>query len=142
VAATLHPAFLKTPSAVETYRSRRSGFRVGHRFKVAEDNARQGALDVGKQPMLEPACLAFDVATNTACFETYDGECLMPALRPGDIVVIDNLSCHKTLRDNLSCHETAEVVRLINSAGAEVRYLPHTALTSTRFTLRACLTAQ
>jgi transposase len=60
------------------------------------------------------ACLAFDGATNTACFETYIGECLAPTLRPGDIVVMDNLSCHKT----------AEVARLIAAAGAEVRYLP------------------
>jgi len=60
------------------------------------------------------ACLAFDGATDTACFETYVERCLVPALRPGDIVVMDNLSCHKT----------AEVARLIGSAGAEVRYLP------------------
>ncbi len=60
------------------------------------------------------ACLAFDGATNTACFEAYVGECLAPTLRPGDIVVMDNLSCHKT----------AEVARLIAAAGAEVRYLP------------------
>jgi transposase len=62
----------------------------------------------------EPACLTFDGATNTACFEAYVGECLVPTLRPGDIVVMDNLSCHKT----------AEVARLIHSVGAEVRYLP------------------
>ncbi len=61
-----------------------------------------------------PACLAFDGATNTACFEAYVGRCLAPTLRPGDIVVMDNLSCHKT----------AEVARLIEAAGAEVRYLP------------------
>jgi hypothetical protein len=60
------------------------------------------------------ACLAFDGATNASCFEAYIGECLAPTLRPGDIVVMDNLSCHKT----------AEVERLIRSAGAEVRYLP------------------
>ena len=42
------------------------------------------------------ACLAFDGATNTACFETYVGECLLPTLREGDIVILDNLSCHKT----------------------------------------------
>ena len=60
------------------------------------------------------ACLAFDGATNTACFEAYVGECLAPTLRPGDIVVMDNLTCHKT----------AEVERLIAAAGAEVRYLP------------------
>ena len=60
------------------------------------------------------ACLAFDGATNAACFEAYVGECLAQTLRPGDIVVMDNLSCHKT----------AEVERLIRAAGAEVRYLP------------------
>jgi transposase len=60
------------------------------------------------------ACLAFDGATNAACFEAYVGECLAPTLRPGDIVVMDNLSSHKT----------AEVARLIAAAGAEVRYLP------------------
>jgi hypothetical protein len=35
------------------------------------------------------ACLAFDGATDTACSETYVRECLVPALRPGDIVVMD-----------------------------------------------------
>ena len=60
------------------------------------------------------ACLAFDGATDSACFEAYVGECLVPTLRPGDIVVMDNLACHKT----------AEVARLIDEAGAEVRYLP------------------
>ena len=62
----------------------------------------------------EAACLTFDGATNTACFEAYVGECLVPALRPGDIVIMDNLACHKT----------AEVERLIAGAGASVRYLP------------------
>jgi transposase len=60
------------------------------------------------------ACLAFDGATDSACFETYVERCLVPALRPGDIVVMDNLACHKT----------AEVARLIAAVGAEVRYLP------------------
>jgi transposase len=62
----------------------------------------------------EPACLAFDGATDSACFEAYVGQCLAPALRPGDVVVMDNLACHKT----------AEVARLIEAAGARVRYLP------------------
>jgi hypothetical protein len=60
------------------------------------------------------ACLAFEGATDTACFEAYIGECLAPTLRPGDIVVMDNLTCH----------QTAEVARLIAAAGAEVRHLP------------------
>jgi transposase len=60
------------------------------------------------------ACLAFDGATDSACFEAYVGQCLAPTLRPGDIVVMDNLACHKT----------AEVARLIATAGAGVRSLP------------------
>jgi len=60
------------------------------------------------------ACLAFDGATDATAFETYVGRCLVPALRPGDIVVMDNLACHKA----------AEVQRLVAAAGAEVRYLP------------------
>ena len=91
-----------------------SGVRVdgpvphGH-WKVVTLTA---AVRLGGVP--ESACLAFVGATNAASFEAYVGQCLAPALRPGDIVVMDNLSCHKT----------AEVVRLIGEAGAEVRYLP------------------
>jgi transposase len=59
-------------------------------------------------------CLAFDGATDAACFETYVERCLAPSLRASDIVVMDNLSCHKT----------AEVERLIRSTGAAMRYLP------------------
>jgi transposase len=60
------------------------------------------------------ACLAFDGATDAASFETYVERCLAPTLRPGDVVVLDNLSCHKS----------AEVSRLIAAAGAELRLLP------------------
>jgi transposase len=70
------------------------------------------AVRLGGVP--ESACLAFDGATDTACFEAYVERCLVPTLRPGDIVALDNLGCHKT----------AGVERLIRSAGAEVRYLP------------------
>ncbi len=70
------------------------------------------AVRLGGVP--QPACLATDGATNSACFETYIGDCLAPTLRTGDIVVMDNLSCHKS----------PEVRRLIEAAGAQVRYLP------------------
>ena len=70
------------------------------------------AVRLGGVP--EAACLVFDGATDTACFEAYVERCLVPALRPGDIVVMDNLGCHKR----------AEVERLVRSAGAEVWYLP------------------
>ena len=64
--------------------------------------------------MIESACLAVEGATNAATFEDYVGRCLVPGLRPGDVVILDNLSAHKS----------AEVARLIGSAGATVRYLP------------------
>jgi transposase len=91
-----------------------SGVRVdgpvphGH-WKVVTLTA---AIRLGGVP--ESACLAFDGATNAAAFEDYVARCLAPALRPGDIVIMDNLSCHKT----------AEVARRIAAAGAQVRYLP------------------
>ena len=44
----------------------------------------------------------------------YIATCLVPSLRAGDIVIMDNLSSHKS----------AEVTRLIESAGASVRFLP------------------
>ena len=59
-------------------------------------------------------CLAFDGATNAVTFEAYVAQVLAPTLRPGDIVVMDNLAAHKG----------SEVDRLIRAAGAELRYLP------------------
>ena len=60
------------------------------------------------------AYLAFAGATNAALFEDYVARCLVPSLRFGDIVILDNLSRHKS----------AEVECPIATAGAEVRYLP------------------
>lgn len=60
------------------------------------------------------ACLAFDGATDATAFQTYVEKCLVPTLKPGDIVILDNLSSHKS----------AEAARLIAAAGAELRFLP------------------
>ena len=51
---------------------------------------------------------------NRDAFETYVARVLVPKLRPGDIVVMDNLSSHKGPR----------VRALIEAAGAELRFLP------------------
>jgi transposase len=53
-------------------------------------------------------------AVNRNVFESFIEHDLLPSLRPGDIVVMDNLSSHKGGR----------VRELIESAGAEIRYLP------------------
>ncbi len=60
------------------------------------------------------APLVFPGATDEAAFVTYVREVLVPALRPGDIVVLDNLAAHRA----------PAVARLIRKAGAGVWYLP------------------
>ena len=56
----------------------------------------------------------FEGSMNSATFETYVCSQLLPALRPGDILVMDNLSAH-----------TAETIRqLIEAKGAHLEFLP------------------
>lgn len=55
-----------------------------------------------------------DGAVNRDVFTAFVKQVLVPALRPGDIVVMDNLSSHKGTR----------IRELIESAGAEVLFLP------------------
>jgi transposase len=56
----------------------------------------------------------YDRPINAALFEEWARECLVPTLKPGDVVVMDNLSSHKGER----------IEELIKAAGAELRYLP------------------
>ena len=56
----------------------------------------------------------FDGAVNGDAFLAYVRQVLVPGLRPGDTVVMDNLSSHKV----------AGVKAAIEAAGAELRYLP------------------
>jgi transposase len=60
------------------------------------------------------AALAFPGATNQALFENYVEDVLVPELKPGDVVVWDNLSSHKS-------EEAAEA---ITGAGARLVPLP------------------
>ena len=55
-----------------------------------------------------------DGPVNRDAFEAFVEQILVPHLRPGDIVVLDNLSSHKGTR----------VRRMIESAGAELVFLP------------------
>lgn len=60
------------------------------------------------------ACMVVDGATTKDIFEAYIEQILLPTLNAGDIVVLDNLSAHKSQRAR----------DLIESAGAELWYLP------------------
>ena len=62
---------------------------------------------------LTAPCL-FDGPINGECFRAYVQQLLLPQLRPGDIVIMDNLGSHKS----------AAVRSLINAAGARLWYLP------------------
>jgi transposase len=60
------------------------------------------------------ACMAIDGATDKVVFEAYVRQVLGPTLRPGDIVVMDNLSAHKG----------SQSLSLITQAGAQALFLP------------------
>jgi len=60
------------------------------------------------------ACMAIDGATDTEVFRAFVDQVLCPSLREGDIVIMDNLSPHKS----------APTLELIEKAGAEVLFLP------------------
>ena len=60
------------------------------------------------------ACMAIDDPTSAEVFREYVRQVLVPTLRPGDIVVLDNLSAHKD----------KEALALIAAIGAEVWFLP------------------
>ena len=91
--------------------------------------ARRGARLIGKVPhgrwkiTTFVAALRCDAITapfvvdkpmNTAIFKAYLELCLVPTLSQGDIVVMDNLSSHKS----------EEVREIIEAAGAVLLYLP------------------
>ena len=60
------------------------------------------------------APLVLDGALNGQSFLAYVRQFLAPALRPGDVLVMDNLSSHKV----------AGVRQTVEAAGATLRYLP------------------
>ena len=60
------------------------------------------------------APFVIDEPMNGEIFRVYLERCLIPSLKPGDIVVMDNLPAHKN----------KDVRRIIEAAGAELRYLP------------------
>jgi transposase len=60
------------------------------------------------------ACMVVDGATTIDIFEAYIEQILLPTLKRGDIIILDNLSAHKS----------QHIRELIESVGAELWYLP------------------
>ena len=68
------------------------------------------------------ATTVFDGATNGERFRAYVTDTLVPVLKPGDTVILDNLQSHKV----------AGIREAIEAAGARIRTCQPTARTSTR----------
>jgi transposase len=64
--------------------------------------------------VIEDATIVVDGAMNGATFLAYVQQCLAPALRPGDVVVMDNLASHKI----------KGVREAIEAVGCDLWYLP------------------
>ena len=60
------------------------------------------------------ACMALEGTTDTESFRAYVRQVLLPTLRSGDLVIMDNLSPHKS----------DPTLALITNAGAQVLFLP------------------
>jgi len=60
------------------------------------------------------ACMTIDGAADTDVFQAYVRCVLVPTLRPGDVVILDNLSPHKN----------EPTLSLIRQAGAQILFLP------------------
>ena len=69
-----------------------------------------GSIRLGGQT----ACMVIEGATDSAVFREYVRQVLGPTLRPGDIVICDNLGAHRD----------AEAQKLIEARGAQLRFLP------------------
>jgi len=65
-----------------------------------------------RRAMVAP--LVLDGPMNATTFVTYLKECLVPELKRGDVVMMDNLPVHRV----------AAVREVIEAAGAKLRYLP------------------
>lgn len=64
--------------------------------------------------VIPEATVLLDGPMNSATFLAYTQQCLAPTLRPGDIVIMDNLASHKAVG----------VRQAIEEVGADLWYLP------------------
>ncbi len=83
-------------------------------FKVPRNRGKNTTLlaSIGWEGM--GPSMAIEGSTTREVFETYVEHFLAPALRPGQVVVVDNLGAHKGER----------VRELIEGRGCELLYLP------------------
>jgi transposase len=104
-------------TAAATNMARRYGWAPrGERCRLAAPSGHYKTTTVTAALRTTGLCATalFDGPTNGTRFRSYVTEILVPALRPGDSVVLDNLQAHKV----------AGVREAIEAAGARLLYLP------------------
>jgi transposase len=89
---------------------------AGERFYGLKSGRRTGRIHMIAGYRGDELIAPFTVegACNRTVFETWLETCLIPVLKPGEWVMIDNASFHKRGR----------IAQLIEAAGAQVVYLP------------------
>ena len=118
-AATLDPnrlVFVDETGAKTNMTRRHGRAEVGERVVDHAPHGHWGTTTLVAALRLDgtTAPLAVEGATDTEVFVIYIQKVLAPSLRPGDLVVMDNLSPHKA----------PAVAAAIRAAGAEVVFLP------------------
>ena len=92
------------------------GLELGQRFHALKSGRREGRVNMiaalSNQNLIAP--FTCEGACNRMVFETWLETCLLPALEPGQFVVMDNATFHKGGR----------IQQLIQDAGCEILYLP------------------
>jgi transposase len=88
----------------------------GQRFHVLKSGRRQGRVKMIAALCNQKLMAPFTVvgACNRVVFEIWLESCLIPVLKPGQVVVMDNATFHKGGR----------IEQLIQEAGCELLYLP------------------
>jgi transposase len=99
-------------SLAPIYAWSRRGERV--RYSVPRNRGKNTTLLASMTVEGMGPCLAVEGSTTGAVFEAYVERVLAPTLRTGQVVVMDNLSAHKSKK----------VGELVEARGCELRYLP------------------
>ena len=88
----------------------------GKRFYALKSGKRQGRVNMIAAYCQNQLMAPFTVegACNRTVFETWLESCLLPVLKPGQVVIIDNATFHKGGR----------VKELIEKVGCQLLYLP------------------
>jgi transposase len=101
-----------TTDLLRRYGRSPSGVRLGDHAPCGHWETHTVVAALRLEGLTAPA--VFNGPIDTATFFAYVEQVLVPTLRPGDVVVLDNLAVHKQ----------PEVRAAIEAAGAQLRFLP------------------